>query len=428
MTTPNARQRWYRPTPDALVFGLLGGESMLWLSQRFHWFPFNDHKGWTVLIAVAAVTLATLILTAWFALAVVVRCRFQFNLGSLLLFMAVVAVPCGWLATEYDAARRQNEAAMALDRGISYNSDEARWLIGRPSVVYDFQIDEDDRPTFRSRPGPAILRRILGDDFFASVKEVTADGHCPSDAQMARLEAFPTLESLSVAHSFGGSDRLLTDRCPTRQEMGNDLGSLLRSLNTGPLACLGTHVIQGRWSCTWGRASVSDAGLKHIGRLRRLQVLDIRDTQATDVGLSYLVDLTRLRVLDLGLTGVTDAGLRRLEPLTRLEFLWVDGTRVTGVGLRFLKPMTGLRHLGLANTYIGDDALEYLRPLTNLESLDLSYTRVDDRGLRRLLALPSLRLVWLEGAPVTQAALDDVQKALPACTFRAGITISGLPW
>ena len=30
-------------------------ECLLWLSERFQWFPFNAHKGWTVLIAVAVV-------------------------------------------------------------------------------------------------------------------------------------------------------------------------------------------------------------------------------------------------------------------------------------------------------------------------------------------------------------------------------------
>ncbi len=48
-------QRWLRPTPDRLVIGLLIVEGLLWLSERFQWFPFNHHKGYTVLVTVATV-------------------------------------------------------------------------------------------------------------------------------------------------------------------------------------------------------------------------------------------------------------------------------------------------------------------------------------------------------------------------------------
>ena len=47
--------RWFRLSPDRSVIGLLLAICLLWLSERFQWFGFNHHKGWTVLIAVAAV-------------------------------------------------------------------------------------------------------------------------------------------------------------------------------------------------------------------------------------------------------------------------------------------------------------------------------------------------------------------------------------
>ena len=33
------------------MLGLLAVEGFLLLSEWFRWFPFNEHKGWTVLIA-----------------------------------------------------------------------------------------------------------------------------------------------------------------------------------------------------------------------------------------------------------------------------------------------------------------------------------------------------------------------------------------
>ena len=37
------------------MLGLLALEGFLWLSERYRWFPFNEHKGWTVLICLATV-------------------------------------------------------------------------------------------------------------------------------------------------------------------------------------------------------------------------------------------------------------------------------------------------------------------------------------------------------------------------------------
>jgi hypothetical protein len=51
MTDPTPRSRWYRLTLGRFMAILLLAECFLWLSERFQWFGFNHHKGWTVLIA-----------------------------------------------------------------------------------------------------------------------------------------------------------------------------------------------------------------------------------------------------------------------------------------------------------------------------------------------------------------------------------------
>ena len=48
------------------------------------WFPFNQHKGWTVLIAIATVGAALLLMFLWFLAALLFRLRFQFSILSLL--------------------------------------------------------------------------------------------------------------------------------------------------------------------------------------------------------------------------------------------------------------------------------------------------------------------------------------------------------
>ena len=107
MTDPSARTRWYRVTPDRCVLGLLALEGFLLLSAWFQWFSFNQHKGYTVLIAVASVAVFFVLMFLWFLTALVFRLRFQFSILALFLLTLVVAVPCSWLATEMKAARKQ---------------------------------------------------------------------------------------------------------------------------------------------------------------------------------------------------------------------------------------------------------------------------------------------------------------------------------
>ncbi len=96
MTDAAEKPRWYRITPDRAVLALLALEAFLLLSAWFRWFPFNQHKGWTVLITVAGVGAALLLMLLWFLAALLFRLRFQFSLLSLLLLAVVVAVPCSW--------------------------------------------------------------------------------------------------------------------------------------------------------------------------------------------------------------------------------------------------------------------------------------------------------------------------------------------
>ncbi len=111
MTDPKpTRRRHLTLTPSWLIFGLLVVEGLLWLSERYRWFAFNSHKGWTVLICVAVVGGAMLLMLLWFIVALVCRWRFQLSIRSLLMLTAAVAVPCSWLAVEMKAATNHAQA------------------------------------------------------------------------------------------------------------------------------------------------------------------------------------------------------------------------------------------------------------------------------------------------------------------------------
>src|SRR5947209_20048265 len=82
----------------------------------------------------------------------------------------------------------------------------------------------------------------------------------------------------------------------------------------------------------------TDADLRDLCELRRLDALDLAGTDITDDGLRRLSDLRWLRCLRLSGTGVTDAGLRHLESMTGLRALHLrDCPGVTDAGVARLR-------------------------------------------------------------------------------------------
>ena len=62
-------KRWFCPTPGWLVLASLVATGLLFASERWSCFSFNEHKGWTVLIAVAGVGGALASHLSWFVAA-----------------------------------------------------------------------------------------------------------------------------------------------------------------------------------------------------------------------------------------------------------------------------------------------------------------------------------------------------------------------
>ena len=190
--TCKSRHRWFHLTPGHLLVGLLAVEGLLLLSERFHWFPFNQYKGWTVLIAVASVVAAMLLMFLWFVAALLFRWRFQFSIRSLLVLTVAVAIPCSWLAVELKRAKRQQAAIRELEEEGGY------WTI----AIY-----EEPKPgspiAFPEPPGPTWLRKLLperlGDDFFTDVVRVSLLGQQIEDLGFEHLKELPQLYSLDLS-------------------------------------------------------------------------------------------------------------------------------------------------------------------------------------------------------------------------------------
>src|SRR5262249_53280739 len=83
-------------------------------------------------------------------------------------------------------------------------------------------------------------------------------------------------------------------------------------------------------------AATSDAVMAQVGRLTRVQSLNLHDSSISDSQLMHLKGLTNLTVLLLYRTQVSDAGLVHLKGLTNLSGLQLDGTQVTDAGVQEL--------------------------------------------------------------------------------------------
>ena len=258
------KPRWYRLTPDQRIVGLPILVSLLWLSQRGHWFSFTQHKGWTVLIAVAAVLAAMVLLALGFLFCLLFRRRFQFSLRSLLIFTLAVALVCNWLAVEMRQAREQKELVKAMG--------ERTW------VYYDWK---HSGPSPQP-PEPMWLRNLLGNDFFDTVVRVGSDSF--TDDGLQYLTGMTQLQGVCL------------HRSPLT---GTGLQHLAGMTQLEFLSLNGTQV--------------TDAGFQCLTGLTQLQTLELSGTQVTDAGLQHLKGLSQLQDVDCENSKVTDEGVKSLR-------------------------------------------------------------------------------------------------------------------
>ncbi|MCE9545197.1 MAG: hypothetical protein K8T25_06735 [Planctomycetia bacterium] len=112
----------------------------------------------------------------------------------------------------------------------------------------------------------------------------------------------------------------------------------------------------------------------------------------------------------------TDATLKQLRGLAKLEWLYLKRTDVTDAGLAHLRGLTELTKLNLSETtQVTDAGLKHVKELTKLEELHLTDTLVTDAGLEHLKVLSELRVLSLDHTPVTNAGVARLQMSLPNC-------------
>jgi len=148
------------------------------------------------------------------------------------------------------------------------------------------------------------------------------------------------------------------------------------------------------------RDQLTDAGLRSLGKLASLEVLDLYgNPRMTDDGLKALTHLHSLRYLRLGMEGpFTDRGIAHLASLPSLKVLWLDTHNITDEGLRELARSRSLERL---NMYwldtITDRGIAYLKDMPRLRKLNVGHARLTDEGLANFAAIENLDHLCLPG-------------------------------
>ena len=280
-----------------------------------------------------------------------VRSWFRFGLRSLLLVMTVIAA---LLAFYFSRAKRAERAANELQ---SAGAD----------VLYDYQrVHKEPASGFHysyqaEEPGPAALRKTLGDGFFQNADWIKLDNKSLTSSDLRPLQQLTTLRHVSLVN-----------------------------------------------------CRISDEHMKHLGALHLLESVDLKGNDITDKGLSQLGELAHLKMLSLSGNNLTGSGFEHFSsPNVRQLFLYENP--VSDTGLASIGKLSSLQMLGLARSEITDEGLAHLKGLDELTYISLNGTAVTDAGLEHLRHLRKLSEVELFGTRVTPEGVHRLQSALPDC-------------
>ena len=100
---------------------------------------------------------------------------FQFSLRALLVFVTLCALACSWLAVKLREVKREEAAAAAIEKAGGF-------------VGWD-----------ESSAGPAWLRGVLGEHFFAHVEDVAFSRVEVTDSTLEPLDAMNHLQELALS-------------------------------------------------------------------------------------------------------------------------------------------------------------------------------------------------------------------------------------
>lgn len=166
------------------------------------------------------------------------------------------------------------------------------------------------------------------------------------------------------------------------------------------------NVVPNLTSLNLADSDVTDLGMVHLPKFKKLARLSLFYCNITNAGLRYIAELSELEVLNLDSREISDAGLCHLRNLQNLRCLDVFSGRITDSGCAHIARIKSLESLELCGGGVGDLGCTLLSSLENLTSLNLSQNeRISNRGAASLAGLKNLRALNLSNTRVNASAL-----------------------
>jgi Leucine-rich repeat (LRR) protein len=161
------------------------------------------------------------------------------------------------------------------------------------------------------------------------------------------------------------------------------------------------------------RARVGSGALAAVAGSKGMSKMRLRDSAITTEGVvEHIGKFQNLTSLELSESNVQDAALVEIGKLPKLEDLNLLRTRITDSGIKSIVGLK-LKRLNLDDTSVGDAAIPYVAQIPTLEFLHLGKTAITDQGLAGLKSLTNLKDLILTDTGLSPSAVEQLQKALP---------------
>ena len=167
-------------------------------------------------------------------------------------------------------------------------------------------------------------------------------------------------------------------------------------------------------------AEISDETFIEFALFPDLRRLRLRKAPVTDASLKAVVGLGKLEEFRVEGSSVTGPGLEHLAERKGLRVLDLSGGKLSNEALGTLLGMPSLKELRLAGNPITDDGAAVLAQLDAVEVLDLGETGITDATLRVLKAHPTLKTLIATNTRVTDPGVRDFESGTPGCKVVIG--------
>jgi hypothetical protein len=333
---------------------------------------------------------------------------FSLSLRGLMILILVLGGLMGWKARRASLQRR----AVARIEEL------------KGSVVYDWQFIGNAFliKAGASPPGPIWLRKLLGDEYFQEVAQVTLPGQFQPDPDLGTGDDyFERSAKANEAYRKQTVQPIEDDQlaCLDNLDRLESMVFLTQfPLKTEGLARLEEH---DRLKTLSFFRNLDAKGLGRLGRFTNLENLSVQFEESWNPDLAFLDKMPRLSALTLSGNHLTDDQLARVGRCPRLEFLSLIGDEVTDEGLAHLKSSVALKYLWiLSGSNLTDRGLAHLERLTNLETLNLCGMPMSEPGLVHLRKLPKLSNVMFSQGNLDDMAINQFKAERPG--IRLNIT------